>query len=588
MIERLIEVSFPYKEVSELAKKERRSPRAYQLAHPWPGRRPGVAFRSLILASILSPEHEVEFWRLLKREGKANVGKGKVFLDPFAGSGTSLLEALSLGMQAIGVDINVVAFFITKTLLAPVNIEALHRVSRKVFSKLEKECRWLYETVTPDGEVISAKAFFWVKTLTCLYCKSKISLFKTYKLAKLHDKVWVYCPECEFTSLVRDEPNPRCGHCGSRLEPVVRGRYYKCTACGQLGRLTEAVSATGKPGMELFAVMYKLNNSLIVKAANEFDLEKYRKAELLAQCVPKDFMDLEIRMGEETRRILRYGYRNYRELFNARQYFILFRILIEVMKQSERYRDPLLLAISKTATFLNILTPYSYVERKPESMYALHQLMHEQMYMEINPFERIRGSFLNSLKNIMKAKSYIRRQLGSIRISTSVHDLGSCDAIVLLGSASRLELPAESVDLVVTDPPHFGNVVNSGLADFHYSILKYALGSTYREFKSSRSCDEAEEVVLDNARGWGIDDYRAKLSRIFNEVNRVLKSDGLFVVMFRHSLKLAWDILYASIEDAKFDVVKEWPIECEIELQPQVKRSKQKPKEAVIVCRKSS
>ena len=44
-----------------------------------------------------------------------------------------------------------------------------------------------------------------------------------------------------------------------------------------------------------------------------------------------------------------------------------------------------------------------------------------------------------------------------------------------------LELPPGFVDLVVTDPPHFGNLVNSGIADFHFAVLKPLLKEDFAE-----------------------------------------------------------------------------------------------------------
>jgi len=51
--------------------------------------------------------------------------KGDVILDPFCGSGTSLLEARLLGRNAIGIDINPLAILISDVKTTPVNIKRL-------------------------------------------------------------------------------------------------------------------------------------------------------------------------------------------------------------------------------------------------------------------------------------------------------------------------------------------------------------------------------------------------------------------------------------------------------------------------------
>ena len=65
---------------------------------------------------------------------------GDVILDPFVGSGVTVIEAARLGRKAIGNDLNPIACFITKISLAPVDIiklkAAFARVQRAVKDKI--------------------------------------------------------------------------------------------------------------------------------------------------------------------------------------------------------------------------------------------------------------------------------------------------------------------------------------------------------------------------------------------------------------------------------------------------------------------
>jgi len=579
---RLIETDFPYSEVSDLARRERRNPRPYQLIHPWPGRRPGILFKALILASLL-PENAVEsFWELLRLRRRENVAKGKVFLDPFMGSGTSLVEALSLGMRAVGVDVNTVAWFIARETLRNVDLAALKTAVRRVVREVGPLAKSLYST--ENGKRLTwAKVFYWVKTIRCENCGNEVHLFKQYKLAKTRSGVWAYCPHCSSVVRMRENGNV-CPLCGRALEPTSWGEYYRCPACGYEGGIVDAVDSAGKPGMRLFAVMYRARGAVKVREANEHDLERYREAEALARKVPPSFLDMELRFGEETSRILRYGYSNVRELFNARQLVLLYAIFKAVSALPWGLKEPLSLALSKTMAFSSQLTPFYYKKRGPESMFALHQFMHEKMYMEVNPLDEVRGSFLNNAFRVIEAKDYIAKCLGDVTVATSYEDFEKgADALVLRGTATDTGLPSRSVDLIVTDPPHLGNVINSGIADFHYAILRPLLRERYSEFSGERSCDESQEIVVDPARRKSLEEYGAQLTRAFREARRVLKREGLMVVLFRHRSQEAWDILYSSLEKAGFRVVKEWPLNVEGNIQPQAKFTN--AKEAAVACR---
>lgn len=581
-MERIIESCFPYREVSQLVKRELRNPRPYQRIHPWPGRLPGVLFRALILASLLSRDELGRFWRLLRSAGKSDVGKGRVLLDPFAGSGTSLVEALSLGMKVVGVEVNSVAWLITRNTLIPAKLSEVERAAEAVAERVRPLVWRLYATRV-DGRRVAAKAFFWVRTVHCESCGSEVRLFKTYKLARVGSRVWVFCPRCRTVFFTKDGGELACPRCGEVLEPVSWGRFYRCLRCGHVGAVAEAARKSGGAGMELFAVMYRVDERDRVKAADDWDLERYREAEKLAEKVPEGFLRLELRYGEETSRVLSYGYRYVRELFNARQLVVLHALAEAIAGLRGEARRLLALALSKAAAFSTVLTPYTYVARKPESSFALHQYMFEKMYMEINLLERVRGSFLSSVKHLLEAKEYVRKVVGRVRVSAS---LDGADASLLVQPAQELELPPSSVDLVVTDPPHFGNVVNSGIADFHFAVLKHLLERDFAEFRRESSCRDEEEIVFDPMRGKGAEFYERELTRAFTRAAAALKPEGLFVVVFRHREKEAWEILRSALEEAGLEVVREWPLDLENYPQPQAK-SGTGVQSAALVCRRA-
>lgn len=63
---------------------------------------------------------------------------GDTVLDPFCGSGSVLAEALLLGRNAVGLDINPLAYLIAKTKTTPLDPERLESVAEALLDKVEK------------------------------------------------------------------------------------------------------------------------------------------------------------------------------------------------------------------------------------------------------------------------------------------------------------------------------------------------------------------------------------------------------------------------------------------------------------------
>lgn len=78
---------------------------------------------------------------ILSKFGK----KRQVVLDPFCGSGTTLVEARLLGFNAIGVDVNGLSSLLSKVKATPLSLEEL-RITKHFISKIENEnIKWSRE-----------------------------------------------------------------------------------------------------------------------------------------------------------------------------------------------------------------------------------------------------------------------------------------------------------------------------------------------------------------------------------------------------------------------------------------------------------
>lgn len=123
-MKRTIEEGFPIIEINRLAVPERNAFKPIYQMHKWFARRASCVFRAILLGCLKPAGTDImeEFYKDHTNDPDTN---GKVILDPFMGGGTTVVEALRLGCKVIGIDLNPVAWFIVKTEVEPVDIEAL-------------------------------------------------------------------------------------------------------------------------------------------------------------------------------------------------------------------------------------------------------------------------------------------------------------------------------------------------------------------------------------------------------------------------------------------------------------------------------
>ncbi|MGD0230290.1 MAG: hypothetical protein ABSC19_08020 [Syntrophorhabdales bacterium] len=259
-----------------------------------------------------------------------------VIADPFMGGGTPLMEANRLGFTIVGADINPMAFWIVRQSLVSLDIAEFRKTSGLLIHDVETEVGSYYTTrCTYCGREAPVKYFLWVKTQPCPHCGTVNDLFPGYLLAEdcRHPAHVVACRHCGCLNEFEREPTTAdplsCHECGGPVfveGPAMRNSV-RCTSCGSAFRYPPA-SPTAAPSHRMWAIEYYCgackagHKGRFFKKPDRDDARKMMAAGMrLEGCDHLPLPADPIPDGDETRRLHRWGYTRFREMFNSRQLF---------------------------------------------------------------------------------------------------------------------------------------------------------------------------------------------------------------------------------------------------------------------------
>jgi adenine-specific DNA methylase len=600
----LLEQGLPVEALYELAKREGNSKKPIYEIHKWWARRLGHVFRMLLIASTLprtQGKKENVDRKLMKRFYEKNDLSGVVVLDPFMGGGTSVVEALKCGATVVGVDIDPVAWFISKKEVEPLDESKLNDAYRIIERKLSSELRKLYRTTDPaTGEAAEIVNAFWVSSFQCPECDARIVAHPHFQLAydKKNQRQIVFCKSCgEVHEIAYPQRRFKCKTCAVwttiQSGRVERGKV-RCDSCKNQANVIDLI----KPGIpatkSLFAIEFsKVRDGKPIrefKRADELDLQVVEEGKAaLQQDRPSLFVPgAEIFTNDRfDGRPITHGYSKYEQLFNPRQLYCLSLILREIIKVEDvSVREYLLLAFSDCLASNNELVSYAFGYRKVTPLFAIHGFQVPQRPVEGNVWGNEhfgRGTFSRCVKKLIAGKRYSRSpfeyrysEAGKIEkvftgesIESGVwygdgtHDAQIHRARLLNQSSSNLErLDNRSIDLILTDPPFYNNLAYSELSDFYFQWLRPHLESLPGGYRGETT-PVGNTLLVKRKTEPEHSRYLEGLTLVMAECSRLLKEDGMLVFTFHHRDPAAWHALSAAIRDNGFRVTSVSPVRAE-------------------------
>lgn len=618
-----IEKNFPLKPIQSIARVESQRRQFYRpiysIHKSW-ARRPGSTFRAIGIAN---------FCKSLLFDSK-ETGKGafyqnhnfkdRIALDPFCGGGTSIVELHRLGIKTIGIDINPVAYFTTKKEMDPFNEERFDQEVKRIFQSVGQQIKSYYGTVCPkcDSSNADIMYIFWVRTILCPSCHSEEDLFKYYIIGKKQRKdpaTMLICPRCNnlFYTWEKLDEKSICLKCSHEFIPKMgncRLKQFTCTSCQQEYRLIELLQqAENSLSARQIAIEFFCQNcgTRDYKNVTEKDRDQFlrvqtefknKKDEL---SYPRELLPDK---GKNVSNLRNYGFQRFSDLFNERQLLSLSLLLKAISQVSDQnIKEYLLTAFSSSLEFHTVICPYNYTMKQIVNVFNYQSFLVPTMYVENNVWgtKKGNGTFITYLERVKKAKAYCKspfeiaiqnNQIVRIPVHGDNIEANSVETFQMLQSSSKagtllipntsedlqiLGIPKSSVDIVITDPPYYDYIQYSELANFFYVWLKIVLASQYPSFRSNLIQTD-REIGTSHEK----EKYLNKITKIFQECHKVLKTEAPMVFTFHHSSATAWAMILKALNNSRFLITAAFPVQSEFRARPVKGRNF----DIILVCRK--
>jgi adenine-specific DNA methylase len=560
-------------------------------------------------------------------------GKAPKVLDCFAGGGSIPLEALRLGCETYALEYNPVAMLILKAVLeypqkyANLKVKIRETNQKTLYGEIgtnempkliydvQKWGNWIYEEAKKeigkfypsDSDGSTPVGYIWARTIRCKNpsCGAEIPLMKQFWLArKKNKKVALEMitdkekKKIDFKIVKNKEIkfDPSIGN-------IKRGTVL-CPLCkaGQSHNYIQKQASEKKVGYKLIGVILDSpTEGKLYRIANENDLNIFESAKCYLPGKLQNLMwDYDpiptepMNINDPTTVAGRgYGFQKWGELFNERQKLALITFVEKVrtaytkMIKIEGYEKEyaqavtvyLALGISRLANRMSMFTYWYPQGEKIQPTFVRQALPMVWDFIELNPFNTSSGGWQMNIYDIINVLRYLT-------------SLPTNSAETSYGTATRLPYPNNYFDAVITDPPYYDNANYAELSDFFYVWLKRLLSDILPELFSTPLTPKTLEIIMNPARHDG-DVKKAKeffenmIYQAFTEIYRVLKDDGIAVIVFAHKSTDAWETIINSLIRAGLTLTASWPLRTEMETRVKALGTASLISSIYMVCRKS-
>ena len=513
---------------------------------------------------------------------EAHDGQPPKVLDPFGGGGSIPLEAQRLGCETHSCDLNPVAVLIQKCTL-----EYPQKYGKRLYDDVKKWGERIIAQVTEELEQFYPKepdgshryATIWARTLPCqnLSCNTVIPLVRKYWLAKGRIALFPYEDDGQISfRIVGDGYEPIPEGFDPAKGTVVRANVT-CPVCKNTipARDTHRLFHEEVVKERMLAVVTYHPNvaGKRYRLSTDADMEVLASAKILLSekrqslheqwgIDPVPDEETPVGTGGASVNVRLYNLNTYGALFNPQQQLSL---ITFTEKIREAHTE--MLAQGCDVDYARAVTTYlgMWLNRMAENLSNLCRWM-DNIEQAIRLFGMQALFIVWDYADANPLHVATNKLQAILRPLKHLSEMRADPAVVKQASATSLPYPDNHFDAVLTDPPYYNNIEYAYLSEFFYVWLKRSVKELHPELFQTDMTPKSEEIVayphLDG-RVKATERFERGLSEAFSEVYRVLKPNGITVIVYAHQSKEGWETLINALLDSGLVITAAWPIETE-------------------------
>lgn len=294
-----------------------------------------------------------------------------------------------------------------------------------------------------------------------------------------------------------------------------------CPNCNSKSTLLNSVYEVDK----IIRVKGKCNNcGIFRKDADQSDFNSIKKSNKLFNQYLKNNL-VKFPDDEILQYVKRSGKTHINQLFTKRALLILSSIREDILiEKNRKIRNILMMCFSSMLPNVSKMIPGDVNTINGKSGWQISKIWVPGIHTEKNIFE----SFLSRFKKIKKGKE-------------ETNFLINTKSYKLLNKSSEFlsNIKSNSIDYIFTDPPYGDSIAYLGLSMFFNAWL----GDIPQYSK---------EIIFDPYRNKKHDDYSKRLSKVFLELNRILKPGRFLSFTFHNRDLLIWKAVIDALNNAGF------------------------------------